>query len=68
MTESTSTPDLKALTRTARDPAATADQLQACAGQRDAIDRLLAKRPNASAQLLEQLSHSSDRATRSAAS
>ena len=52
--------------RTARDPAATAEQLQACAGQGDAIDRLLAKHPNASAQLLELLSHSSDRATRKA--
>jgi len=66
MTDTTPTPDLKAITRTARDPAATAEQLQACAGQGDAIDRLLAKHPNASAQLLEQLSHSSDRATRKA--
>ena len=66
MTESTSTPDPKAITRTARDPATTAEQLQACAGQGESIDRLLAKHPNASAQLLEQLSHSSDRATRKA--
>lgn len=66
MTDATPTLDLKATTRTARDPATTAEQLQACAGQGDAIDRLLAKHPNASAQLLEQLSHSSDRATRKA--
>jgi hypothetical protein len=66
MTESTSTPDLKAIARTARDPASTTEQLQACEGQGESIDRLLAKHPNASAQLLEQLSHSSDRATRKA--
>jgi len=61
MTESTPTPDPKAITRTARDPAATAEQLQACAGQGDAIDRLLAKHPNASTALLERPSHSSDK-------
>jgi hypothetical protein len=64
MTEAT--PDLKTITRAARDPAATAEQLQGCAGQGESIDRLLAKHPNVSAQLLEQLSHSSDRATRKA--
>ena len=65
MNEATAT-DRKALTRTARDPATAPEQLQACAGRGEAIDRLLARHPNASAQLLAQLSHSSDRTTRKA--
>jgi hypothetical protein len=54
MTEATAT-DRKAHTRTARDPATAPEQLQACAGLGETIDRLLARHPNASAQLLTQL-------------
>jgi uncharacterized protein (DUF2336 family) len=50
--------------RIAKNPATTADQLLSVAGISAAIDRLLAKHPNAGPALLEDLSHSSDKATR----
>lgn len=46
--------------------ASTAEQLAACAGITDKLDRLLAKHPSAGAALLENLSHASDKATRKA--
>ena len=58
--------DRKALRRAAHDPATTPQQLQACAGRGEAIDRLLARHPNASAQMPAQLSHSNGRTTRKA--
>lgn len=54
----------KAAAKIAKNPATTADQLLSVAGISAAIDRLLAKHSNASAALLEELSHSSDKATR----
>lgn len=48
----------------AQDPEATPDSLLALLDKDDATNRLLAKHPRASAELLEKLSHSSDKATR----
>lgn len=48
----------------AQDPEASAESLMVCFGKDDATNRLLAKHPRASGQLLEKLSHSSDKATR----
>ncbi len=56
--------DAKAATKVVKDPATTEDQLLSVAGISAAVDRLLAKHSNASAALLEELSHSSDKATR----
>lgn len=50
----------------ARDPAASPESLLALRDKDDATNRLLARHPQASAALLEKLSHSSDRATRKA--
>jgi hypothetical protein len=47
-----------------QDPEATPESLLALFGKDDATNRLLAKHPRASAELLEKLSHSSDKATR----
>jgi hypothetical protein len=58
--------DVKALARIARLRTSTAEALDRCAGHGPSIDRLLARHPNASAVLLDQLSHSSDRITRKA--
>ena len=51
-------------TGSAQDPEATPESLMALFGKDDATNRLLAKHPRASAELLEKLSHSSDQATR----
>jgi predicted DNA-binding WGR domain protein len=48
----------------AQDPEATPESLLALLDKDDATNRLLAKHPRASAELLEKLSHSSDKATR----
>ncbi|MFM9991827.1 MAG: hypothetical protein ACKVOY_10390 [Burkholderiaceae bacterium] len=45
---------------------ASSDDLSALFGKDDSTNRLLAKHPNASSDLLEKLSHSSDKATRQA--
>jgi len=45
---------------------ASPDDLSALFGKDDSTNRLLAKHPNASSELLEKLSHSSDKATRQA--
>lgn len=45
---------------------ASPDDLSALFGKDDSTNRLLAKHPNASSDLLEKLSHSSDKATRQA--
>ena len=58
--------ELKELTALARNPETTAEQLMDLAGRSDSVDRLLAKHASASPELLEQLSHSSDRTTRKA--
>jgi len=58
--------ELKELTARARNPETTAAQLMDLAGRADSVDRLLAKHASAPAELLEQLSHSNDRATRKA--
>ena len=50
----------------AQDPQATPELLMAVLNKDDATNRLLAKHPRASAELLEKLSHSSDQATRRA--
>lgn len=50
----------------AQDPEATPDSLIALLGKDEATNRLLAKHPMASAELLEKLSHSSDKVTRQA--
>ena len=50
----------------AQDPEATPDSLLALLDKDDATNRLLARHPRASAELLEKLSHSSDKATRQA--
>lgn len=54
----------KALLAIAKNADATPEQLAAIAGLIEAVDRLLAKHPEASQDLLERLSHSSDKATR----
>ena len=51
-------------TLAARDLESTSEQLDALCGQGEAVDRLLAKHPRASAVLLEKLSRSADRMTR----
>jgi hypothetical protein len=56
--------DAQASTKFAKNPDSTAEQLQSAVGISAAIDRLLAKHSNASPALLEELSHSSDKATR----
>lgn len=48
----------------AQDPEAAPESLMALVDKDDATNRLLAKNPRASADLLEKLSHSSDQATR----
>jgi predicted DNA-binding WGR domain protein len=48
----------------AQDPEAAPECLMALLDKDDATNRLLAKHPRASAELLEKLSHSSDKATR----
>jgi len=48
----------------ASDQGATSESLSALLGKDDVTNRLLAKHPRASAELLEKLSHSSDKATR----
>lgn len=50
----------------AKDPDASPESLLPLLDQDDATNRLQAKHPNASAELLEKLSHSSDQATRKA--
>jgi predicted DNA-binding WGR domain protein/3-methyladenine DNA glycosylase AlkC len=50
----------------AKDPDASPESLLPLLDQDDATNRMLAKHPNASAELLEKLSHSSDQATRKA--
>jgi hypothetical protein len=49
-----------------RDPDASPESLLALLGKDDATNRLLARHPRASAELLEKPSHSSDKATRQA--
>lgn len=56
--------DAKSAAVIARNADATAAQLARAAGVSEAADRVLAKHPNASAALLERLSHSSDKPTR----
>ena len=53
-----------ASTNPAKDPEASAESLLALLNKDDTINRLLARHPRASADLLEKLSHSSDKATR----
>jgi hypothetical protein len=48
----------------ARDPEATPETLLALLNKDDATNRLLAKHPKANVELLEKLSHSSDKVTR----
>lgn len=48
------------------DPESSPESLASCIGQDVATDRLIAKHPNASPEILEKLSHSKDRATRQA--
>ena len=50
----------------AHDPGATSEALMLLMDKDDVTNRLLAKHPQASAELLEKLSHSSDKATRRA--
>ena len=56
--------DPVAAKKMARDAQSTPQQLLGALGVHGAIDRLLAKHPNASPELLERLSHSSDKPTR----
>ncbi len=49
-----------------RDPEASPQSLNVLLGKDDGTNRLLAKHPRASEELLEKLSHSSDKATRQA--
>ncbi len=56
--------DVKTASTAARNRESTASQLETLDGLSDAVDRLLAKHPNAPPDLLEKLSHSSDRTTR----
>ena len=56
--------DATAAARIAKNAATTAEQLLSIAGISAAIDRLLAKHSNAAPALLEEMSHSSDKATR----
>lgn len=49
-----------------QDPEASSESLLTLLGKDDATNRLLARHPNASGELLERLSHSSDKATRQA--
>ena len=56
--------DTNTAAKTAKAPDATPSQLLALVGQSESVDRLLARHPNASGELLEALSHSSDKATR----
>ncbi len=49
-----------------KDPEAAPESLMALVDKDDATNRLLARHPRASAELLEKLSHSSDKATRQA--
>ena len=48
----------------AKSPDSNAERLSLLAGTSKAIDRLLARHPNASPSLLEKLSHSRDKTTR----
>ena len=50
--------------RMAKNADSSPEQLISLLGQGDAIERLLAKHPKASVELLEKLSHSSDKTTR----
>jgi hypothetical protein len=56
----------KEFTARARNPETAAEQLLELAGRSAYVDRLIAKHAMASPELLERLSHSSDRATRKA--
>ena len=56
--------DAKAAAATAGNRESAASVLEALDGLSDAVDRLLAKHPNASPALLERLSHSSDKTAR----
>ncbi len=56
--------DLKLALRTAKNPDCSPEQLDALHGQGETVDRLLAKHPKASAELLEKLSRSADKTTR----
>ncbi len=56
--------DLKTATAIAKNPKSTPTQLKRSVGWGRQIDRLVAKHPNASAELLMKLSHSPDKATR----
>lgn len=56
--------DTKLAAKTAKSPDCSPDQLDALHGQGETVDRLLAKHPNASATLLENLSRSADKTTR----
>ncbi len=53
-----------AVTNPAKDPDASPESLLALLNKDDTTNRLLARHPRASADLLEKLSHSSDKATR----
>ena len=55
--------DAKAATAVAKNPGTSSRRLAAIAGVSKDVDRLLAAHPNASAALLEKLSHSDDTAT-----
>lgn len=56
--------DAKTATAIAENPDATPEQLDSAVGINNTVNLLLAMHPNASAALLENLSHSKDKATR----
>ena len=58
--------DVTGAMRIAKDVEASPEQLLSAAAQGEKVDRLLARHAKASAELLEALSHSSDKATRKA--
>lgn len=66
MTKRASEPvlDAKTATAIAENPDATPEQLESVVGINNTVNRLLASHPNASAALLEKLSHSKDKTTR----
>lgn len=53
--------DTKIATSIAKNKASTSEQLESVFGVDTSIDRLLAKHPNSATELLEKLSHSSDK-------
>jgi hypothetical protein len=56
--------DTKLALSTAKNPDCSPEQLDALHGHSEAVDRLLAKHPKASTELLEKLSRSADKTTR----